>query len=54
MIFAETYRDLMTNPAHILFELSWEAISALAAFPFGRWYQRRHDAKVHHIIDREK
>jgi hypothetical protein len=32
MILAESYMELTTDPAHILFELTWEGISTLLAF----------------------
>lgn len=45
MILAEGYVDLVTDPSHIFFELTWEFITALVFYPVIRcgvkqWHKR--------------
>jgi hypothetical protein len=49
VLIAETYRQLMTDPAHWEFELSLEALTFVAGAIFARIYHpiRRHDRKHH-------
>lgn len=51
LILAETYAELMTNTAHIAFELSWEIITFIAMWPIAKWKARKeirkHDAQHH-------
>lgn len=53
MILAETYVDLMTDPAHIWFELTLEAISGLIVYPLIRFAHQRLTVSLHATLDAE-
>lgn len=53
MIEAETYQQLVVNVPHILFELTWEAISGVIFYPVIRYLLRRTKARWHREIDAE-
>lgn len=54
-MIAETYLQLITDPAHIAFELTLEAATGLVIYPFARFLFRkwlaRHDKEVHGARD---
>ncbi|GAC1529007.1 MAG: hypothetical protein NVS3B1_20480 [Marmoricola sp.] len=53
VIAAETYTQLMTNPPHLEFELTLEALTGILLYPIGRRLLRRAKARWHREIDEE-
>jgi hypothetical protein len=51
VILAETYTGLLTDPAHILFELTWEAITLALGVFIGRKVMPLVMEKFHRNID---
>lgn len=47
MIFAETYLEILSSPAHMLAELTVELLTGCILFPIGRKLLQRHDRKAH-------
>lgn len=52
-MLAETYTGLMTNPPHLEFELTLEALTGILLYPIGRRVLSRAKARWHHEIDTE-
>lgn len=52
-MIAESYTDLVVNVPHILFELTWEAISGVIFYPLIRFILRRTKDRWHREIDAE-
>jgi hypothetical protein len=46
-MLAETYWQLVRDPAHWVFELTVEAVTAVFAFIYGAFWVKRHDRKKH-------
>lgn len=53
MILAETYRQLVIDVPHILFELTWEAISGLIFYPVIRFSHKQLSKRIHRDIDKQ-
>jgi hypothetical protein len=53
ILMAESYTDLMTDPNHALFELSYEFITGLVLYPAIRWGHKRLSSKLHKELDAE-
>jgi hypothetical protein len=51
--FIKDYVGLMTDGPHIMFELSLEAITGLAVYPFARRLLRAYRDRIHREIDEE-
>ena len=47
MIFAETYFEVLSSPAHMLAELTVEIVTGVILYPLGRRLLRRHDRNIH-------
>lgn len=52
MILAESYKDLMLDPNHALFELTWEVLSTVLVLLLLRPVARRLAAAFHRDMDR--
>lgn len=53
MILAETYAGLVTDPAHIFFELTLEAATGLLVYPLIRRARQRWADRLHRVLDAE-
>jgi hypothetical protein len=51
--FWERYTYLLTDPAHVLFELTLELITGVLLYPAFRLFLRTYRNRVHHEADRE-
>lgn len=52
MILAESYTQLATDPAHILFELTWEIITAVLVYMVAKPLVRRAKDHFHTELDK--
>lgn len=52
MILAESYTDLMLDPHHALFELTWEVLTTVVALLILRPIAKRLAAKFHRDMDK--
>ena len=53
MVLAETYTQLMTDPAHLAFELTLELLSGVIVYPIIRAGHKRLSARLHKDLDAE-
>jgi hypothetical protein len=51
--FVKSYFGLMTDAPHLAFELSLEAITGIAVYPFARRLLRVYRDRIHREIDEE-
>lgn len=49
MEWFQEYVHIMTDPAHLLTDLTWSAGEFVVGFLVGRKFLRRHDRDVHHM-----